>query len=242
MSARSPVQLSPDERLALVAELEQREAGAMRRATRGAWISLLVVAVLMTTLVFVAWLVLRGLRSEVASLTQQKVALDESTRTQKAQLDQLDRDIRDKRAALSTLIGAVRTDPQALSGVGNALDKNPAAVTLVPRAYVQILDEGDRQWAKNLSDRLQNSGVLPVGIEYVKDARPQSGFDVRYYKKAEEDGAKRIVRIMQEAGVTAELKYLNLENNTRVRANHFEIWCPPNARANKLRPLVQPPS
>jgi hypothetical protein len=242
MTAPSPDQLSPDERLALVRTLEQREAGAMRRATRGAWMSLALVAVLMIALVFVAWLELRGVRVEVASLTQEKAVLDQATRTQKAQLEQLDKDIADKRAALSTLIGAVRTDPQALSGVGTALDKNPAAVTLVPRAYVQILDEGDRQWATNLSDRLQNSGVIPVGIEYVKNAAPQSGFDVRYYKKAEEEGAKRIVRIMQDAGVTAELKYLNLEANSRVRANHFEIWCPPNARAHKLRPPAQPPS
>lgn len=242
MTPRLPAELSPDERVALVAALEQREAGAMRKATRGAWTSLLVVAVLMSTLVFVSWLVLRGLRSEVTSLTKEKTALDESTRSQKAQLEKLDADIREKRAALSTLIGAVRTNPQTLSGVGTALDRNPAAVTLVPRAYVQILDAGDRQWAKNLSDRLQNAGVIPVGVEYVPGAAPQSGFDVRYYKKAEEEGARRIVQVMQDAGVAAELKYLNLESNTRVRANHFEIWCPPNARATRLRPLVQPPS
>jgi hypothetical protein len=112
----------------------------------------------------------------------------------------------------------------------------------VPRAYVQILDEDDRQWARNLSDRFQNAGVIPVGIEYVKDSARLGRFEVRYYKKAEEAGASRIVEIMRDAGVTAELKYLNLETNTRVRANHFEVWCPPNARATKLRPLSQPGS
>jgi hypothetical protein len=31
--------------------------------------------------------------------------------------------------------------------------------------------------------------------------------------------------------------YLNLEASTRVRANHYELWCPPNARQFKLPPL-----
>jgi hypothetical protein len=228
--------LSPDDRLALVEELERREAGTMRKAIRGAWLSLLVVAVLIGALVFGAWFELRAQRAELATLADQKAKLDVATQAQKAQLERLDAEIKQRQAAMSTLIGAVRTDSRTLSGVGTALDKNPSAVTLVPRAYVQILDEGDRQWARNLSDRFQNAGVIPVGIEYVTLSAPLKQFEVRYYKKAEEEGASRIVAIMKEAGVPAELKYLNLETNTRVRANHFEVWCPPNARATKLRP------
>jgi hypothetical protein len=238
MTPPTPASLSPDQRLALLEELERREAGSMRRAIRGAWVALLAVGLLVGSLVFVSWLQLRDMRGEVAMLTAQEKALADATREQTARLEELNGEIAQKQAALSALIGAVRTDPRALSGIGSALDKNPRAVTLVPRVYIQILDTGDRQWARNLSDRLQNAGVIPVGIEYVPNARPQSTFDVRYYKQAEEDGARRIVGIMKEAGVDAELKYLNLEANTRVRANHFEIWCPPNARATKLRPLT----
>ena len=51
-------------------------------------------------------------------------------------------------------------------------------------------------------------------------------------------GARRIVAIMKDAGVPAEVKYLNLENSTGVRANHYEVWCPSNARATKLRPVA----
>jgi hypothetical protein len=231
-----PTDMSPDARLALVEELERHEAGSMRKAIRGAWLSLLVVALLIGTLVFVAWAELRGVRQEVTSLEQQKTTLDEATKVQKAQLEQLDGEIRQKQAALSALIGAVRTDPLALSGVGTALDKSPGAVILVPRAYIQIVDEGDRQWARNLSDRFQNAGVIPVDIEHVRLSGPLRQFEVRYYKKSEEEGARRIVAIMKDVGVPAELKYLDLETNTRVRANHFEVWCPANARATKLRP------
>jgi len=59
---------------------------------------------------------------------------------------------------------------------------------------------------------------------------------VRYYKKAEEAGALRIQGVLEAAGVPSTTVYLNLENNTRVRGNHFEIWCPANARQFKLRP------
>ena len=111
----------------------------------------------------------------------------------------------------------------------------------MPRAYIQIADAGDRQWATNLGDRFQNAGVIPVGIEVVPAAASLRRFEVRYYKKAEEEGAQRILAVMENAGVPATPVYLNLENNTRVRRNHFEIWCPANARQFKLRPVAPPP-
>jgi hypothetical protein len=230
---------SIDQRLALVQKLEQHEREKMRKATQSAWITLGVVASLLTLLVFGifgALQQLRVLRRDVRTLAAQKSDLDSATRQQRQQLDALNHEIDQKQKALATLIGAVRTDPQTLSGVATALDKNPRSVTLLPRVYVQILDEMDRQWARNLSDRFQNGGVIPVGIEYVQTAGLLRRFEVRYYKKAEEEGANRIVAITKENGVSAEAVYLNLENNTRVRPNHFELWCPPNARASKLKP------
>jgi hypothetical protein len=121
-------------------------------------------------------------------------------------------------------------------GLETALDADPKATVLVPRAYVQIVDEGDRQWARNLSDRLQNAGVIPVGVEHVPRAAGLRRFEVRYYKKAEEPGAQRILEVLESVGVPAATVYLSLERNRRVRDNHFEIWCPANARQFKLRP------
>ena len=231
--ATPPPDWSPDERIALVKELERREVTSMRRATRAAQAALAVVALVFVALlagVFIASRQLGVLRSDVATLAREK-------EKQTLQLDAVNREIKEKQTALAALIGAVRTGPGALSGVGAALDQNPRAATLVPRAYVQITDDMDRQWARNLSDRFQNGGVIPVGIEYVPAAKGLGQFEVRYYKKAEEAGATRIVEIMKAAGVDARLVYLNLENNKRVRDNHYEVWCPPNARAHKLRPL-----
>ena len=81
---------------------------------------------------------------------------------------------------------------------------------------------GSFRWGSNTSTR-------PIDLKR---------FEVRYYKKAEEAAARRIISVLENAGVPATPVYLNLENNTRVRRNHYEIWCPNNARQFKLRPMA----
>jgi hypothetical protein len=198
--------------------------------------------VLLGLLVFGAWAQVRRIRGEVAALDAQRESLVARIEAQKADVARLDAEYRNKQAALSTLIGAVRrTDESARGGLETALDADPKATTLVPRAYIQIADAADQQWAKNLGDRFQNAGVIPVGVELVPNTSAPDQFEVRYYKKAEEPGAQRILTVMENSGVQAKPVYLNLENDTRVRRNHFEIWCPANARQFKLRPIAPPP-
>lgn len=240
--------LTVEERLALVEAVERREAGAVRKAAAVAWTSVAIAAVLLGLLVFGAWSQVRRIRGEVATLDAQRLSLEEQraslarrTDEQKAELARIDAEYRDKQAALSTLIGAVRrTEGPARGGLETALDADPQATTLLPRAYIQIADAGDRQWAMNLSDRLQHAGVIPVGIELVPVTSAPTRFQVRYYKQAEVSGAERILAVMQNAGVEAQIVNLKLEGNTRVRQNHFEIWCPVNARQVKLRPIASP--
>lgn len=229
---------SVEERLALLQRIEQREAGAARRAAAVAWVSVAVAALLVGTLIFGGWWHVTRLRSEAGALENRQADLVRSIEAQKAELGQLGAEVKQKQAALSTMISAYRrTTEQARSGLATALDADPKATLLVPRAYVQIVDEGDRQWARNLNDRLQNAGIIPVGIEHVPRAAGLRRFEVRYYKQAEEAGAQRILKVLEDVGVPASVVYLNLEGNTRVRANHYEIWCPQNARRFKLAPL-----
>lgn len=232
---------SVEDRLALLERIEQREAGAVRRAAAFAWLSVAIAAVLVGALIFGGWWQVTRLRSEAGTLEQRQAELVKSIEGQKAELVQLEAEVKQRQAALSTMISAYRrTTDQARSGLATALDADPKATILVPRAYVQIVDEGDRQWARNLNDRLQNAGIIPAGIEHVPRAKALRRFEVRYYKQAEEPGAERIVKVLAAAGVPASKVYLNLESNTRVRANHYEIWCPENARRFKLTPLPSP--
>lgn len=236
MTVKEP---SVEDRLALLQRIEQREAGAVRRAATFAWLSVAVAALLVGTLIFGGWWQVTRLRKEAATLEARQAGLLESIEGQKAELGRLEAEVKQRQAALATMISAYRrTTDQARSGLATALDADPKATVLVPRAYVQIVDEGDRQWARNLNDRLQNAGIIPVGIEHVPRAAALRRFEVRYYKQAEEAGAQRIARVLADVGVPASVVYLNLEGNTRVRANHYEIWCPENARRFKLAPLA----
>ncbi len=230
---------SVEERLALLQRIEQRESGAARRAAALAWTSVAIAALLVGTLIFGGWWQVTRLRREASALEARQADLVKSIEVQTAELTRLEAEAKQKQAALATMISAYRrTTDQARSGLATALDADPKATVLVPRAYVQIVDEGDRQWARNLNDRLQNAGIIPVGIEHVPRAAALRRFEVRYYKQAEEAGAQRIVKVLEEVGVPASVVYLNLEGNTRVRANHYEIWCPENARRFKLAPLA----
>lgn len=229
---------SIDERLALLERIEQREAGAVRRAATTAWVSLAVATALVALLIFGGWWQVNRLRADASALEARQAQLVKQIDTHEAELTQLESEIQQKQAALSTMISAYReTTPQARTAFETALDADPQSIVLVPRVYVQIVDEADRQWARNLNDRLQNAGIIPVGIEHVPRAASLRRFEVRYYKKAEEAGAQKIVDALEAVGVPASLVYLNLEANTRVRDNHYELWCPANARQFKLPPL-----
>lgn len=230
---------SVDERLALLERIEQREAGAVRRAATIAWVSLAVATALVALLIFGGWWQVNRLREDAKALEARQADLVTRIDGHNAELAQLEAQIQEKQAALSTMISAYReAPPQARNAFETALDADPQASVLVPRVYVQIVDEADRQWARNLNDRLQHAGIIPVGIEYVPRAASLRRFEVRYYKKAEEAGAQRIVDALENVGIPASLVYLNLETNTRVRANHYELWCPANARQFKLPPLA----
>lgn len=230
--------LSVDERLALLERVEAREAGAVRKAAGVAWLSLAIASVLVGVLIFGAWWQVSRLRSDAVILEGKRVDLQTAITTKEEQLAGLEARVREREAALSTIISAYRrTTDQARGGLEIALDADPKATALVPRAYIQIVDEGDRQWARNLSDRLQRAGVIPVGIEHTPRAAGLRQFEVRYYKKVEQPGAEKILAVLGSVGVPAATKYLNLETDTRVRGNHFEIWCPANARQHKLPPM-----
>jgi uncharacterized protein YoxC len=230
--------MTVEERLALLEKVERGEAARVRKAAGIAWVSLAVASVLVAVLIFGAWWQVNRLRTEAGTLEQRQTTLVADIKTKEDQLVGLEAKVREREAAVSTIISAFRrTNDQARGGLETALDEDPKATVLVPRAYVQIVDEGDRQWARNLSDRLQGAGIIPVGIEHTPRAAGLRQFEVRFYKKAEEPGAQRILGVLESVGVPAVTKYLNLETNTRVRGNHFEIWCPANARQHKLQPL-----
>ena len=115
---------------------------------------------------------------------------------------------------------------QVLSNVPiQQVEAAASSVTILPRIYMQIVNEADRDYAKDLQTRLRDSGFLVLGIELVvKAAETVKVSEVRYYKQVEEGTAKEILRVVQTQDASAKLTYLKLENSTKVRPNHFEVW------------------
>ena len=81
----------------------------------------------------------------------------------------------------------------------------------------------------NIGTKLREAGFTVMGIEFVpKAARFLKVIEVRYYKKADEAGAEKLLQLLKANG-DASVRSLYLaseENNPKVRANHFEVWFP----------------
>jgi len=95
------------------------------------------------------------------------------------------------------------------------------------RIYLQIQDEQQRSAAELVSKALASDGFIVPGIELVKTG-PKST-EVRFFRKADADGAEKIAGILRESRVPSVIvKYVpGFENSARVRPQQYEIWFAP---------------
>jgi hypothetical protein len=100
------------------------------------------------------------------------------------------------------------------------------SAALLPRVYMQIVNQNDRDIANQIKDRLTSIGVLVLGIQYAPKAAGLKTSDVRYYRKVDEAEAQKILGVLKDAGEESpRLQYLpGFEDSTTVRPNHFEVW------------------
>jgi len=108
------------------------------------------------------------------------------------------------------------------------------SAALLPRVYIQIVNQANRDHASQIKERLTSAGVLVLGIQYVSTAARLRTSDVRYYRTADEAEARKILGILQDSGEkSARLQYLpGYEDSTKVRPNHFEVWLASQTAAN----------
>jgi hypothetical protein len=115
---------------------------------------------------------------------------------------------------------------QAQAAVDQELARNPSAANVLPRVYLQIVVESDRDHAREMGMKLRQAGFVVLGIEYVEHAARQATTDVRYYRRDDEENARKIADVLSQAGEgLVRTKYLpDHENDPRVRPNHYEVW------------------
>jgi hypothetical protein len=184
-----------------------------------AWGSVITAAIVMGVLIFLAHRKLEQVRSQVEE-EQKKLTKVQTERTEAEKARDTARQLAENYQSILSNVSkatvlAAATDATAKSGAG----------TLLPRVYLQIVNEDDRDYAKQVGTMLQDHGLPVLGVEYVPKAAGLKQTQVRYYKKAEEPEAGRILGLLRQSGESgAILVPLNLENTTKVRPNHFEVW------------------
>ncbi len=217
-----------DERLALEKAREHEERQRERRDLRRFRIVAAVFLVLTVISIALAiWAVRAQQRADLEGQAAKKaeLAAEDQLKNATTQHALADSQTRKLSASLDLVSALGKLNGQDVEA---AVESQPTAVAdLLPRVYIQIVDQGDRDYAGSVKRRLTAAGVLVLGIQYVAQAAAtQSRTDVRYYRKTDEAEAGKIVDLLKAAGQGSAYSFIpsGQENNPKVRPNHFEVW------------------
>ena len=237
-----------NENLTLLRSLEEDEARARRRGVLTAW------ALVGLAVVVLGVMIVTG-SSRLAAIRAQTTAESDSLRVMRAERARLAAEVADLEGRLAAEYQAplgldsavVAPDTQSVRppGPDSALivmstpDGDTGEVSLPARVYLQIVAAGDRTYARSVGRRLAAEGFQVLGVEYVRNAPRLRTTELRYYKKADEPDAQRLLEALRAAGEPdARLVYLGLENSTRVRPRHYEVWFAAGAGQGARRPVT----
>lgn len=223
-----------DKDLELLESLEARDAALRRRAAWSAWGAVLLAALVLIGLIALSYRQLESSQREVGRLQREAAAERDSLEALRAEKQRLETEIANLEPIVENYQAIVA--PQSAADLRAEVRISPVeppgdtgegggGTRLQPRAYLHIVREQDRSSAKRIGEELEKAGFVALGVEYVPRAARLKNTEVRYYKRAEREGAEKLVEALRAAGVKSPgLLYLNLENNRNVRPNHYEVW------------------
>lgn len=220
--------------LDLLRALEADEAAARRRALWTSSALVVAAAAVLAVLLFSAYRELNTVRASTATLRADSTRLSarvaelqrvEANYVRRARADV----VHDRADTLAMTDPADTLSPRPATGRdtagGAATHLPPEPARLPARVYLQIVRDTDRAYAGAVGARLDAAGFQVLSTEYVRDAAPLQNTELRYYKKADEPDAQRLLQALRAAGEpNTVLLYLGLESNTRVRPRHYEVW------------------
>lgn len=142
------------------------------------------------------------------------------------EVTQLQSDLQELKQFSAQVSGQLSADnaERGLEVVNRSLQLNPKVATLLPRVYLHIQREEQREKAKSIATALQKQGYLAPGIENVRVNRLEQTV-VRYFRQAEKDEVTQIVKTLQVLGVKAAPQFISgSEDSTKMRPRHYEVW------------------
>lgn len=215
--------MNPAQKIAQLEDLERKEQRSQRAATRIAWTTVGLTAVVIGVMIAASYSQLTSIRAEIATLTSQKKKLE-------AEAKWLERENDLKEKALWQIESPSSMNQPAPVGTSGrpqtAPPPEPATAEIAARIYMHIVEQRDRGFAQRVGRALTSQNFVVLGPEYLPKAIRSNETEVRYYKNADSGTAQRIVAALHKAGAPgAHAVYLaRYENSTAVRPRHFEIW------------------
>ena len=131
----------------------------------------------------------------------------------------------DLAAKLASAVAEIEPPQSKVSQVANEVATEARALQeLLPRVYVHVTGNEERESARALAQLLESKQLVVPGIQRVGAKSPKIS-QLRYFKKSEENEAKRILQIIGEKGYKVSLEYISgYEDSKAIRPMHFELW------------------
>ncbi len=107
-------------------------------------------------------------------------------------------------------------------------NNSPQIDKLIPRVYIQMENEDQREGARKIQVQLQNHGYLTPDIE--KDSPNRDPTQLKYFHPSEKQEAEQVVNILQSLGVKIgpPVYEKGFENSTEMRPRHYDLWLGPD--------------
>jgi hypothetical protein len=216
----------PHEDLELLKVLEAGDAAARRRAIWISWSSVSLAAIILAALVFLGYRRLGEVQEKVAAAKRDVVILKGQEKTLRDEVTQLQATKANLELIAQNYRAIAPESPVAIREERVAASIAPPTRSVQPRVYLQIVNPNDRNYAQEMTKRLKQAGFEVPGIENIEKAAGLKNTEVRYFKKADQADAFRLLDILREAGVKspAILYLAREEDNRKVRPKTYEVW------------------
>lgn len=207
-----------DELRKLLSEISNREKRAYKRS---------LIAVILPLMLGATWLSYTTL--EVKKRNLQVASLDDQIRTKTDELDQKQKQIEEKNREYDdlklTITQVANSEIISTQSVIKVIESNPTAARSIPRIYIHIRANKQKERAKQIAEKLREEGYVVPGIEILVEKGP-SNTQVRYFRKTEENEATEITNVIKDLGVNdVEKQYTTgYETSPVVRSRQYEIW------------------
>jgi hypothetical protein len=137
-------------------------------------------------------------------------------------LDALDPFLAEKLA--TAVLEGEPVEPEVRRVADEVAMKANALVRSLPRIFIHIRSNGDRERAQAVAERLRESEYVVLGIEWLKDTGPGNS-QLRFFRMGDEEEAWKIHETLREMGIELDPIFTpGFEESDEIRPGHFEIW------------------